>query len=211
MAAWVVPAIGVALSPLPVLGMLLVLGGARPLLRGGAFWVAWTVGVAAPTIAFVVLAERAQVSDDEHAAISVTEMVIGVVFLAAAVRLAFVRRERSEASPRWLAALDRSKPQHVAALALILSSGNPKNVALMLAAALAIVGDGQSGLGSAGFIVLAVSTVSLLLAASAAFPVRSRLLLAALRGAIARNDRRIAMLVGFAVGAFFLADGLRSL
>jgi threonine/homoserine/homoserine lactone efflux protein len=212
MREWVIPAVGVALSPLPILAMLLVLGGRRPVVDGGAFWVAWTIGIAAPTIAFVVVAERAHAIDDELAAIAVAEIGIGVVFLAVAARLAFGRRpERSDASPRWLDALDRAGPLRAAGLALILSSGNPKNLALMLAAAVAIVQDGELALGGVGFVALAVSTVSLLFAGYTALSGRSGSTLARLRGAVARNDRRIAILVGLVVGAFFLADGISSL
>jgi threonine/homoserine/homoserine lactone efflux protein len=212
MREWVIPAAGVALSPLPILGMLLVLGGRQPVVQGVAFWVAWTIGVAAPTIAFVVVAERAEVIDDEHAGTALAEIAIGVVFLAVAARLAFGSRpERLGTPPRWLDVLDRPGPLRAAALALILSSGNPKNLALMLAAAVAIVQDGRLAVGATGFLVLAVSTVSLLLAGYSAFPGRSRPLLARLRGSVVRNDREIAMLVGLVVGAFFLADGIRSL
>jgi Sap, sulfolipid-1-addressing protein len=212
MREWVVPAFGVALSPLPILGMLLVLGGRRPVLQGVAFWAAWTIGIAAPTLAFAAVAERSGALDDEHAAIAVAEIAIGVIFLAVAARLAFgPRPERPEAAPPWLDAFDRSGPLQAAFLALILSSGNPKNLALMLAAAVAIARDGPLALGAAGFVVLAASTISLLLAGYTAFPARSRPVLMRLRGAVARNDRTLAVVVGFLVGAFFVADGIRSL
>jgi threonine/homoserine/homoserine lactone efflux protein len=209
---WVVPAVGVALSPLPILGMLLVLGGRRPSAMGAAYWVAWTIGIAAPTIAFVAVAARAEAIDEEPAAIAIAEIAIGVAFLAMAARLAFTgRRERSDAPPRWLDALDRAGLRRAAALALVLSAGNPKNLALMLAAAVAIDRDGQSASGAAGFVILAVSTVSLLLVGYTAFPGRSRPALVRLRGAIAQNDRLIAIVVGVLVGTFFVADGIRTL
>ena len=212
MRQWLIPAVGVALSPLPILAMLLVLGGRRPLLHGAAFWIAWTIGVAAPAIVFVVVAERSRAIDDEQAALAVAEIAVGVMFFAAALRVAFGRRPEPSASPpRWLDALDRSGPLRAAALALLLSSGNPKNLALVLVAAVAIVQDGRLALGTAVFVGLAVSTVSLLLGGYTAFPGRSRSMLTRLRGAIARNDRSIAMLGGFVLGAFFLADGIRSL
>lgn len=212
MPEWVIPALGVGLSPLPILAMLLVLGGRQPLVQGAAFWAAWTIGVAAPTVAFVVVADRAAVIDDERAGIALAEIAMGAVFLAVAARLAFASRpERSDAPSRWLDVLDRPGPIRAAALALILASGNPKNLALMLAAAVAIVRDRRLAPGATGFVVLAVAVVSLLLAGYAAFPGRSRPILARLRGAVVRNDRTIAMLVGLVVGAFFLADGLRSL
>ena len=93
----------------------------------------------------------------------------------------------------------------------LLSSGNPKNLALMLVAAVAIVQDGRLARGTAVFVVLAVSTVSLLLVGYTAFPGRSQPTLTRLRGVVARNGRSIAMLSGLVVGAFFLADGIRSL
>ena len=56
-----------------------------------------------------------------------------------------------------------------------------------------------------------MSTVSLLLTGYAAFPDRSRPALERLRDAVARNDRRVAIVLGLVIGAFFLADGIRSL
>lgn len=212
MREWVIPALGVALSPLPILATLLLLGGRRPVLHGAAFWVAWAIGVAAPTIAFVVVAERTDAIDDEPTAIAAAEIVIGLVFLAVVARLAFGRRtERTDAPPRWLEALDRSGPLRSAALGLILSSGNPKNLALMLAAAVGIVQDGRLTFGTVGFVALAMSTVSLLLVGYTAFTQRARSTLWSLRSAIARNDRHIAIVVGLVVGTFFLIDGIRSL
>jgi threonine/homoserine/homoserine lactone efflux protein len=212
MTQWLVPAVGIALSPLPTIAMLLVLGGRRSVVNGLAFWSAWTVGIASATTAFVVVAERAHGTDDELTAITVAEIAIGVAFLAVVARLGFGRRrERSNASPRWLDALDRSGPLRTAALALILSSGNPKNLALMLAAAAAIVRDGQPAVGVAGFVALAVSIVSLLLVSQIAFSSRTASTLQRLRGGIARNDHSIAIVVGLVVGAFFLADGIRNL
>ena len=211
MREWVVPAVGVALSPLPVLGMLLVLGGRRPVVHGAAYWAAWTIGVAGPTIAFVALAARSEAVDDGHTAIALAEIVVGVAFLAIAARLAISGRlERSEVAPAWLEALDRSGPRRTAALAVILSAGNPKILALILAAAVALARDGQSAWGAAGFVILAASMISLLLAGYIAFPHRSRLALVRLRVAIARNDRLIVIVVGLLVGTYFVVDGIRS-
>jgi threonine/homoserine/homoserine lactone efflux protein len=191
--------------------MLLVLGGRRPVAHGVVFWAAWTIGVAAPTIAFVVAAERADLMDDDLTAIAIAEIAIGFAFLVVAARLAFERRRvRSASSPPWVDALDRTGPLCPAVLALILSSGNPKNLALMLAA-VAIVQDGDVTSGAAGFVALAVSSVSLLLVGYVALADRSRSTLVRLRDSVARNDRTFAMVAGLVVGAFFLAEGTGSL
>jgi hypothetical protein len=55
MRQWLIPAAGGGVEPLPILAMLLVMGGRRPLVHGGAVWIAWTIGIAAPTVAFVVI------------------------------------------------------------------------------------------------------------------------------------------------------------
>jgi threonine/homoserine/homoserine lactone efflux protein len=213
---WFIPAVGVALSPLPVFAMLLVLGGRRPGAAGSAFWLAWTIGVAVPTIAFVVAAERAGATDDDSRAIAVGEIAVGIVFFAVAVRLAVApRRARPKTVPAWLEALDRSGPSRAAGLALVLSSANPKNLALMLAAAVAIAqaGDGNRDLtlATTGFVSLAASTVSLLLVGSLSLKRWSGQPLTGLRAAVADHDRTIAMVLGFVVGAFFVLDGVRGL
>lgn len=216
MPGWLIPAVGVALSPLPILAMLLVVGGRRAGAAGSAFWLAWTLGVAAPTLAFVVAAEGAGATDDDSGAIAAGEIVVGIVFLAVGVRLVFgPRPPRSDDVPAWLEALDRSGPRRAAALGLILSAGNPKNLALMLTAAVGIAkagdGNGDIALSTAGFVALAVSTVTLLLAGHASRPGRSGGTLDRLRGTVARHDRTIAMVLGFVIGAFFVLDGLRGL
>lgn len=216
MGDWLVSAIGVAVSPLPILAMLLVLSGRRPMATGSAFWLAWTLGVTAPTIVFVALAESAGVTDEDSRAIAAAEIAVGVVFLAIAARLAGQgRRARTDVVPAWLQALDRSGPARAAGLGVLLSGLNPKNLALMLAAAVAIAqaGEGAADLTgpTAGFVLSAVSTVSILLAGYAAAAERARRPLSRLRGFVARNDRVIALVLGVVIGMFFLLDGLRTL
>jgi threonine/homoserine/homoserine lactone efflux protein len=192
-----------------------VLGGRRPGAAGCAFWLAWTIGVAVPTIGFVAAAERAGATDDESRAIAVGEIAVGIVFLAVALRLAVAPRRVRGAVPAWLEALDRSGPSRAAGLALVLSSANPKNLALMLTAAVAIAqagdGNGDLTLATAGFVSLAASTVSLLLVGSVSLKRRSGNALARLRAAVAEHDRTIALVLGFVIGAFFVLDGLRGL
>lgn len=212
---WVIPALGVALSPLPILAMLLFLGGNRPTAAGSTFWLAWTLGVAAPTIAFVALAESSG-ADEDSKAIAVAEIAVGAVFLAVAARVALrCRADRAGALPRWLEALDRSGPRRAAAVAIVLSSLNPKNLALILAGAVAIAqaNDAAAKLTAAtlGFLVVAVSTVSLLLAGFTVFPEQAHNALRRLRAAVARNDRSITIVLGVLIGAFFVLDGVRGL
>jgi hypothetical protein len=215
MDVWLAPAVGVALSPLPVLGMLLVLGGARPTVTGPAFWAAWTLGVAVPTGAFVLLAENVAAVEGDSGVLAGAELAVGILLLAVAVRLWLARRAGTAGVAPWLDALDRSGPSRAAALAVILSALNPKNLALMLTAGVAIARAEERGgaltVATVAFVAIAVSTVSVLLLGFAAFPRRSSRALAALRAAVARNDRALAIVLGALIGSFFVLDGLRGL
>lgn len=216
MHGWLIPALGVAFSPLPILAMLLVLGGSNPRAAGSAFWLAWTLGVAVPTTAFVVVAERAGATDEDSSVIAGGEIAVGIVFLAVGLRLALApRRARSHDVPAWLEALDRSGPRRAAALGLVLSAANPKNLALMLTGAVGIAEagneNGEIALATAGFVALAVSTVTLLLAGYASRSGRPRGTLTRLRATIGRHDRTIAMVLAFVIGVFFVLDGVRGL
>ena len=159
----------------------------------------------------MALAARSEAVDDGHTAIALAEIVVGVAFLAIAARLAISGRlERSEVAPAWLEALDRSGPRRTAALAVILSAGNPKIWRSYLRPPWRWPAMGKVPWGAAGFVILAASMISLLLAGYIAFPHRSRLALVRLRVAIARNDRLIVIVVGLLVGTYFVVDGIRS-
>ena len=215
MGEWLVPAVGVALSPLPVLAMLLVLGGTRATVAGPAFWAAWTLGVALPTATFVLLAENLDAVAGDSAVLAGAELTVGVLLLAVAVRLSLPRGSGPSGVAPWLDALDRSGPSRAAGLAVILSALNPKNLALMLAAGVAIAQAEEQGgaltVTTVAFVAIAASTVSVLLAGFTAFPRHSARPLAALRSAVARNDRALGIVLGVLVGSFFVLDGLRAL
>jgi len=209
-----VPAVGIALSPLPILAIALLLGGRRGLTAGFAFWVAWIAAVAAATTALVVVVDSAGTTDGNPAAIAVAELVLGALFLAFAARLAVGRRAAREGTPAWLKALDRGGSGRAAALALLLSCANPKNVALILAGAIAIAegeGTGSTAVGMFAFVGIAACGVSVPLVARMATPQRSGSAIAALRRLLARHDRTLALVVALALGAYFAGDGLAGL
>jgi hypothetical protein len=210
MQEWVVPALGIAVSPLPAAAMLLLLGGERVLARGTAFWGAWVAGIAAPTVAFVLLAERLDESDEAITAIAAGEIAVGAALVALALRQGLGAAADS-GPPRWLQALDGAGAGRVAALAVLLSALNPKNLALVLSGALALAELDAAGTAALGFVLVAVSTISGLLAWRLLAPGRSAGPLAALRGIVARRGRTVGLVLGVLIGAYFAVDGLRRL
>jgi hypothetical protein len=208
--------LGVALSPLPVLGILIFLGGNRARVTATAFWLAWTGGVAVATAVAVLAVKQSEVTDSEPFWLALAELLIGIVFLAVAGRIAVGgRRAVGGGPPAWLGALDRSGPFHAVGLALLLSCANPKNLALILGAAVLMVdatdGSGSLTVTAGAFIAVAASGVSVPLAAYAVFPEQLGPQLAGLRRTLLRRGRLLAMVLGFGIGALFVIEGIRAL
>jgi hypothetical protein len=215
MREWLPAALGVAVSPLPAAAMLLLLGGARAVRKGTAFWLAWVAGVAVQAAAFVLLADRLEGNEAAVRTIAVGELAVGLVLVAIALRQGLGRKPGPAEVPGWLQALDRAGPARAAGLALVLSLLNPKNLALVLSGSLALAegadGDGELALSTAGFVLVAASTATLLLLCRVLLPQRSERPLGRLRAFVAAHDRRIALVLGLLIGAYFVLDGLRRL
>jgi hypothetical protein len=209
-------ALGVAFSPLPIMAVLLFLGGSRPRMTATAFWLAWISGVAAATIVCVLAVELSEVTDSQPVWLAVAELLIGGVFLFLAGRIAFGGGRALGGGPQaWIGALDRSGPLRAAGLALVLSCANPKNLALFLGAAVLMVdttgGSGELTASAGAFVVVAASGVSLPLAAHSVFPERLEPRLVGLRLALVRHGRVLVMLLGFGIGVIFVTEGVRAL
>jgi hypothetical protein len=207
---WIAPALGVAVSPLPVAAMLLLLGGERAVAKGAAFWLAWVAGVAVPTAAFVLLAGRLEGNEDAVRAIAVGEIAVGILLVAVVLRHR-LGGVRAGAEPAWLQALDRAGTTRAAALAVLLSALNPKNLALMLSGSLLAVETGDGEFAALGFVLVAVSTVSALLGWRVLAARRSAASLGALRRLAVRHDGTIALVLGLLIGVYFGLDGIRRL
>jgi len=207
---WIAPALGVAVSPLPVAAMLLLLGGERAVAKGTSFWGAWVAGVAVPTAAFVLLAERLDGNEGAVRVIAVGEIAVGIVLISVALWHG-LGGARSGREPAWLLALDRAGTGRAAALALLLSALNPKNLALMLAGSLLAVETGDEELAALGFVLVAVSAVSALLGWRVLASRSSTAPLETLRRGAARHGRAAGLVLGLLIGVYFGLDGLRRL
>jgi hypothetical protein len=204
------------LSPLPLLAILLLLGGSRPRMTATAFWLAWTCGVAVATIVCVLAVELSEVTKSQPVWLAVAELLVGAVFLLLTGQIALNGGRALGGGPQaWIGALDRSGPFGAAGLALLLSCANPKNLALFLGAAVLMVdatgGSRELTVSTGAFLVVAASGVSLPLAAHSVFPERLQPRLLGLRRAVIRHGRVLVVLLGLGIGALFVTEGIRAL
>ncbi|MEP9392999.1 GAP family protein [Gordonia sp. VNK1] len=152
-------AMAVAVSPVPIIGVILMLLGrhARTTSVGYAF--GWVVGIVVAMTLFVVVGEVARAG---ATAIAWIQVVLGVVLFLEGVRQ-WLRRRKSEGIQTWLSAVDGMRPAAGTALGFVLAAMNPKNLLLCIAAGILVGGAplsiASSALVIAGFTVIASSSV----------------------------------------------------
>lgn len=209
-------ALGVAISPIPVIALILMLFSRAAARNALAFLVGWVAGLAA--IGAVVLAIGVDGSADDGSTSGGTlKVVIGALFLLLAARQ-WRRRPRGGAAPempRWMSAVDGLSAARALGLGLVLTVPNPKNLGLTVAAAASIGGAGlDAGQEAAAMLVfvviasltIAVPVVAFLVAGERAVPA-----LTALREWLTANSATVMTVLFLVLGAKVLGDGIATL
>jgi Sap, sulfolipid-1-addressing protein len=163
-------AVGVAISPIPVISVILMLFTDRARPNSLAFLSGWIVGIAGAMAILIAVASTQDLSSGGGASDTAAwiKLILGLLLLALAVR-----RWRSRPAPGaeatmpgWMARIDGMRPVAAAGLAVLLSAVNPKNLLLIAGAAVLI---GQADLGASDTVV-AVAVFTLLAASTVAVP-----------------------------------------
>jgi threonine/homoserine/homoserine lactone efflux protein len=211
-------AIAVALSPIPIIAVVLVLGSPRARSSGPAFAVGWVAGLLVVTVAVLALAGGADESGSEaSAAVDWLKLVVGIAFLLMAAKQWKQRpREGSEPElPRWMARIGSVTPAKALRVGATLSAANPKNLALTVVAAAAIAEAGLDradmavavgvfvGLGS---LSVAGAVLAYLVAAD-----RATGPLTAIREFMTAHNAVIMMVILLLLGAKLVGDGIAAL
>ncbi|WP_019146307.1 GAP family protein [Aeromicrobium massiliense] len=159
-------ALGVAISPVPIIAVILMLLAPRARAASVAFLAGWVVGITVVVGLVALLVDPATGDEDAPTWVAVVKLVLGVVVLLLAVQQwrGRPRAGQNVELPGWMAAIDKVTPVRAGGLGALLSGLNPKNLALGVAAGVAIGGGGLSGgqaVGAAAvFVVLAASSVA---------------------------------------------------
>ena len=147
-------AIGVAISPVPIMAVILMLFSQRARVNGPMFLAGWALALAVVSgvVYLVSDASSAATSGTTSDTISWAKIVFGVLFLLLAARN-WHQRPAPGAEPElpnWMASIDSLKPGKAFGLGLLLAGLNPKNLLLTVAAA---AGIAQLGLGTTDAVV----------------------------------------------------------
>lgn len=156
-------AIGIALSPLPIVAVILMLFTKKARTNSLAFLAGWLLGLG--VIGFVVLAlvnaGRITLGDEaESLASGVIKLLLGLLLLLKGAPSQWRGRPKEgeePVMPKWMTAIDGITSGKALGLAFFLSGLNPKNLALNLAAAITIAGAGLTiGEQAISFVVFVI-------------------------------------------------------
>lgn len=209
-------AAGVAISPLPIIAIIIVLATPRGRLNGSVFATGWVLGLSALGAVMLVIGGQGGATAHGHPAdwVGALKLALGVALVLLAVRLWRHRpADVSQAQlPRWMAAVDRFTPLKTFLLALLLSAGNLKNAPLTISAAASI---SSSGLAAgeqiatlAIFVVVASLGLLTPLALFLAMGERAKGTLGNWKEWAAQHNMAVMAILAFVFGLKLLGDGI---
>lgn len=165
-------AVAIALSPFPVVPVVLLLLTERSLPNGGSFLAGWFGGLLGLTSTLTLLTGAIELWDEAPTWAAWARLALGAALVALGVR-SWSARGGPREMPPWMAALEGYTPRRSVRLGLLLAVANPKSALLVLAGAVTI-GSAAPGPALAALAALGFSAVA---ASAVALPVLLRLLL----------------------------------
>lgn len=211
-------ALGVAISPIPIIAAILML--LSPKARGTSvgFLVGWVLGIVVAVVLFTLLASviPEQDPDASKPIAGAIKLLLGVALLILAVRQWRSRPKPGEdaALPKWMAAIDQMTAGRAFVLGFLLSAVNPKNLIMAVAAGV-IIGTGGLSIGEASvailvFVLIAASSVAVPVIAYLVASTRMAGPLEALRGWLVRNNATVMALLLLVIGIVVIGKGIAS-
>jgi len=209
-------AIGVAISPVPIIAVILMLFSQRAKVNGPAFLVGGVLALAAVSTVVYVISHDGSVATSSTAADSVSwgKIVLGVVLLLFARRNWRKRPAAGEepAMPKWMATVDTLSPGKAFGLGLLLAGVNPKNLILTAGAAAGLAQLGLSTtdavVATAVFVVIASLTIVVPVLYALVGGERARSTLDSAKAWLSVHDAAVMAVLFLVFGVDLIAKGL---
>jgi threonine/homoserine/homoserine lactone efflux protein len=211
--------VGVALSPIPIVAVVLMLGTPRARSNGPAFLLGWILGLVVVGVIVLVVAGGAGASENDEPATWVdwVKIALGVLLLLVALRQWHGRPRPGEQAPlpQWMRTIDRFTPARSIAIATVLSGINPKNLLLTVGAAAAIAQTGadttEQAVALAVFVLVGTLGPGLPVAIYFALGERAKRMLDDLKAWMGQNNAAIMAVLCLVIGAKLIGDGVSGL
>ena len=211
-------ALGVAISPIPVIAAILMLLSPKARVTSVGFLLGWVLGIVVAVSVFTLLSSILPEQDEDASKPiqGVIQLVLGAGLLLLALRQWRGRPKAGEEPqmPKWMQAIDKVTFPVAFGLGFLLSAINPKN---LLMAAAAGVDIGSAGL-DVGSIVLVILVFTLIAASTVLVPVVGYLIAAeklrgpldALRVWLSKENAVIMAVLLLVIGISLIGKGIGS-
>ena len=212
-------AVGIALSPIPIIAVVLMLTSHRAKVNGPAFVAGWLLGLGIVGAIVLSLAGPAGASKSGSPAawVSWIKILLGVLLLLVAARQFRSRPHGDEQPqmPKWMTTIDKTTPVAAVGLAAVMSGANPKNLLLAVAGAASIAGTGISGgeqaIAYVIFVLIATLGVGIPVGIYFAMGARSQTLLAGLKDWMSAHIAVIMSVLCLVIAAKLIGDAITGL
>jgi hypothetical protein len=206
-------AVGVAISPVPIIAVILMLLSNKAKVNGVSFVVGWLVGLL--VAGGIVLALGIGPSDGEPSDLSGwIKIAIGLLFFVLAWKKWSSRPQGDEepTMPGWMSAVNSFTAVKAGGLGFVLSALNPKNLGLTIAAMATVSAAGLSTGEEIGVLVVFVLIASLTVAIPVvAYLIRGQKAAGALNSTkdwLSVNNNVVMMVLFVVLGAKLFGGGL---
>ena len=211
--------VGVALSPVPIIAVVLMLGTPRGRSNGPAFVAGWVLGLAVVGAIALAVAGGAGATDDAEPAtwVDVLKIALGVLLGLVAARQWRGRPEpgADPELPKWMRTIDTFTAGRSLAIAAALSGVNPKNLLLTVGAATTIaqtgVDTGEQAVALAVFILVGTLGPAAPVALYFLLGARAKRLLDELKLWLGAHNAAIMAVLCLVIGAKLIGDGISGL
>ena len=209
-------AIGVAISPIPIIAIILMLLSKRAATNSASFLVGWFIGIAVVLSIVVAVSGTATLTTSSGPATGVSwiKVVLGVLLLLVGLRDWRKRPKGGEEAtlPKWLTTVESITPPKAGGLGILLSAVNPKNLLLLVGGGVAIAQGatttGDKAVAMIVFIVIAVSTVALPVILNLTMGQRARAILDSLNNWLKNNNATVMAVLILVIGFVLIGKGI---
>jgi Sap, sulfolipid-1-addressing protein len=209
-------AVGVAISPVPIIAVTLMLFSQRARENGLMFLLGWVLALAVVSGVAYAAADQANAATNSTTADTIAwgKIVFGVLLLLLAARNWRTRPApgTEPEMPKWMAGIDTLKPVKALGLGLLLAGVNPKNLMLAAAAGAGLATLGLSSANAIGSLIVFVVIASLTIAGPVVYYLvggdHAKAKLDEMKNWLAVHNNAVMAVLFLVFGAKLIADGL---
>jgi hypothetical protein len=209
-------ALGIAISPIPIIAVILMLLSKKAGANSLAFAAGWVFGVAGVTAVVIAAsgAIGAGTSNSPSHGASIVKLVLGALLLIRGLRNWRSRPKAGDLAPlpKWLQAVEAITPVKSAGLGVLLSAANPKNLIMAIGGGLSIAqaptSNGGMAVAALIFVALAVSTVVVPVILYHSLGARAVRLLDPLNAWLQANNAAVMAVLFLVIGVVLIGKGI---